>query len=147
MDDAPTLPLPSVEAEELLPQVHQAMQERNFNQTAVCVRLSISPVYFSLWLRRRQMPPLKQNVYTYVLEQWVKDAAFHIDDPAITGTKQNQAFHCCACQLRAPLPATPTAPDCSCQRRAAAAGSSMPIDRTDSARPPSAAVRRRFACV
>ena len=124
----PSLPLRSmaperrIDVQKLIPQVLSAMRDRGFSQTAVCARLSISPVYLSLWLRNKQMPESKRNIYTSALNQWFEDATFSITDPASTGTKRHQALqsrharipplHRCLIRLR-----LPTSRCCCCARK------------------------------
>ncbi len=88
---AKPLPEPGIDAQELIPQVLDAMKDRGFNQAAVCSRLSISPVYFSLWLRNKQMPKSKHEEYTYALDQWLKDTTFSIVDGTLVGSGPPQA--------------------------------------------------------
>ena len=40
------------------------MKERGATQTSVCVRLSLSPVYFSMWLRHKDIPKSTAALYT-----------------------------------------------------------------------------------
>ena len=40
------------------------MKARGATQTAVCIRLSLSPVYFSMWLRHKDIPKSTAALYT-----------------------------------------------------------------------------------
>ena len=93
------------------------MKERGATQTSVCVRLSLSPVYFSMWLRHKDIPKSTAALYTVhghpqpgpqpdpqpdprpspnrdprqaALEQWLDDPAVFIRHARITNTNPAQ---------------------------------------------------------
>ena len=84
------LPLPTRAAEELASSVLEMLRTRGLSQTALCCQLSLSPVYFSIWLKGRPMPELTKQLYSAAIELWLDDEQFHILDPSITRTNPSQ---------------------------------------------------------
>ena len=58
------LPEPRQSQEEATAKVFEVMKARGATQTAVCIRLSLSPVYFSMWLRHKDIPKSTSALYT-----------------------------------------------------------------------------------
>ena len=100
-------------AKEVAARTYDAMKARGWTQTAVCIQLSLSPVYLSMWLKSKDgMPKQTRELYTSAIELWLDDVAFAIRSPQVTNTNPTQV----------PRPAkTPvgTAVQASAQRRAA----------------------------
>ena len=88
--DLSDLPEPTMSVEDLAPKVLEAVQTRGVSQTAVCGTLSLSPVYFSIWLKGKAMPETTKKLYTSALELWLDDESFVIHDPALTRTNPSQ---------------------------------------------------------
>ncbi len=84
------LPTPTRTAEELASSVLDALHARSLSQTALCCQLSLSPVYFSIWLKSKPMPDLTKQLYSSAVELWLEDAEFHILDPSLTRTNPSQ---------------------------------------------------------
>jgi hypothetical protein len=84
------LPEPRQSQEEATAKVFEVMKARGATQTAVCIRLSLSPVYFSMWLRHKDIPKSTAALYTAALEQWLDDPAVFIRHARITKTNPAQ---------------------------------------------------------
>ena len=85
------LPPATTPYETLVRTVTREMEARDLTQTEICRALSLSPVYFSIWLRQKDgMPANTRGLYSSALELWIADAALTIDDPALTNTKASQ---------------------------------------------------------
>ncbi|KAL1495958.1 hypothetical protein AB1Y20_014600 [Prymnesium parvum] len=89
------LPPPTIELRELARRVMGRLKEWNLTQSALCVQLALSPVYFSCWLRERELPKVTKQLYSSALEAWMADPHFNIQDPSITGTPSTQVARPC----------------------------------------------------
>ena len=49
-EDLSELPTPRQSQEQISARAYEVMKERGVTQTAVCIQLSLSPVYLSMWL-------------------------------------------------------------------------------------------------
>ena len=88
--DLDELPAPTGEAEDLAQQVLDMITERQMSQTAVCGQLALSPVYFSIWLKGKDMPKMTKQLYSSACELWLADPTFTVLDPALTRTNPSQ---------------------------------------------------------
>lgn len=84
------LPEPRQTQEEATAKVFEVMKARGATQTAVCIRLSLSPVYFSMWLRHKDIPKSTAGLYTAALEQWLDDPTVFIRHARTTKTNPAQ---------------------------------------------------------
>ena len=84
------LPEPRQSQDEATAKVFDVMKARGATQTAVCIRLSLSPVYFSMWLRHKDIPKATASLYTAALEQWLDDPSVFIRHAKITKTNPAQ---------------------------------------------------------
>jgi len=89
-DQVTELPEPTRSQTEIIRLVLEAMEERGVNQTFICGRLALSPVYFSMWLKEKQMPARKKSLYASACEMWVGDEAFSIRNASLTDTNPAQ---------------------------------------------------------
>ena len=88
--DLHELPEPTVAYEDLTVQCAEALRVRGMSQTAVCAALALSPVYFSIWLKGKDMPKMTKQLYSSACELWLADPTFTVLDPALTRTNPSQ---------------------------------------------------------